>query len=125
VESINDEIEKSITAQKLKSHLPMIALVISFTPFIFFLLTIVGYTFPDIFLLNLLHRFSETILLFSFYGNLFCFIGIIMGIIALCKGKKKIGKKGFVLSIIAILWSSVWIGVIGYIGWLMQSGRFP
>jgi len=115
--------EKAVP-QKRKSCLPGIALAISFTPVLLFLLTIVGYTM-DILLLDLLHAFSETILLYSLSGILFFVASIVIGIIALCKKAHRIGASGRTLSIIAILWSLVCMVGIFWIGHLMNTGRFP
>ena len=115
----------SVESQSRKSRLPLIALAFSLSPILLFLLTIIGYENPDIFLLRMLHWFSETVLLYSMRGVMFFVVGVIISIVALCKGKKQIGRRGLIFSVSAVLWSLFWLWVIFYIGWLMNQGRFP
>lgn len=103
----------------------MIGLALSLSPALLFLLTAIGYGNPNIYVLSMLLWFAETVLIFSGWGVILCAAGLVICVIALCRGKKRIGKRGFTLSIIAILWSLFWISGMFYIGWLMNMGRFP
>ena len=73
--------------EKKEMGLPILALMLGFIPFFSF--------FIAFFL-----RMSSGLLLFSL---IFPILGIIIGIVSLCKGKKRIGMAGVVVSIIAIV----------------------
>jgi len=72
---------------KPKIVLPIIALMLNILPFLLFLMT------PSIIILFLI--------------SIFPFIGFILGIVALCKGKKRIGTPGLVLASLAVAWPLV------------------
>ena len=74
---------------KKSTRLPVIALLLNIIPFILFL----GQ--PDVILLILI--------------SVFPFAGFIVGIVALCYKKERIGKQGVIISIIAIAWPLVFI----------------
>ena len=80
---------KNKVDSKKKLGLPIAALLFNIVPYVLFLME------PNVILLMLM--------------SIFPFIGFIMGIVALCKGKKHIGKSGGIISIIAISWSIVFI----------------
>jgi len=65
--------------------------------------------------------FNSTVLLYmTILGHNFMLMGIIIGVIALCSGKERIGRKGFTLTIVSL---SV-IGVIFLYGWLGDITSF-
>ena len=72
-----------------KLGLPITALLLNIIPYLLFL----GQ--PNVFILLLI--------------GIFPIIGVVVGIVALCFGKKRIGKLGQVFSIIAIAWPIVFI----------------
>lgn len=82
-------------SQKRKNHLPIIALIFSFAPIPLWMLANINIIFVYLF-------FG------SWWGAVFQFIGIIIGISALCMGKKRIGTTGIIYSIIAIIWPFLW-----------------
>lgn len=73
--------------QKAKIGLPIIALALDFAPILF------------VFLASL-HEAFLVLLLIGIFSPI---IGIILGIIALCQGRKRIGTAGIIISIIAII----------------------
>ena len=72
-----------------KLGLPLTALLLNIIPYFLFL----GQ--PNVFILLLI--------------GIFPVIGVVVGIVALCYGKKRIGKLGQVISIIAIAWPIIFI----------------
>ena len=72
-----------------KSHLPLVALLLNIIPFLLFLMG------RDVIFLVLI--------------SIFPISGFIIGMVALCYGKKRIGTSGVVISIIAIAWPLIFI----------------
>ena len=69
--------------------LAILALLFNIIPFVLFLIS------PHLIILLLL--------------SIFPFAGTIMGIAALCQGKKRIGKAGVIISAIAVAWPLVFV----------------
>jgi len=64
-------------------------------------------------------------LFISFPFLFFMVPGILMGVVALYKLRKKISRMGFVISVIAIIWSIAWLLIYIRIFCLMSRGLFP
>jgi len=79
-----------------KSRLPITALLLNIIPFVIFIGN------PDVIVLAVL--------------SIFPFAGFIVGVTALCFGKKRIGKTGMVISIIAVAWPVVFVAAVILIG---------
>ena len=77
---------------KPKLGLPITALALNVIPYIIFVIE------QNVFLLILI--------------GFLPIIGVILGVIALCLGKKRIGKLGVILSIIAVIWPIIFIVTI-------------
>ena len=64
--------------------------------------------------------------LFMSFSILFFMVpGILIGVIALWKLRKNINRVGFVISVVAIIWSIAWLLIYIRIFWLMSRGLFP
>ena len=74
---------------KNKLALPITALLLNIIPYILFL--------------------WEPSIIFLFLIGIFPIAGVLVGIVALCKGRKHIGKQGVILSWAAIAWSIVFL----------------
>ena len=83
---------EGVTANKKKSALPIVALLLNVIPFLYFIWN------PDVIMLFLI--------------SIFPFAGFIAGIVALCSGKKRIGTPGVILSALAIAWPIVFVAVV-------------
>ena len=83
---------ENVVHSKRKLGIPIVALLFNIIPFLLFLMN------PDVILLFLM--------------SIFPIVGLLLGIISLCLGKRRIGKPGVILSIIAIAWPIVFIAVI-------------
>ena len=99
-DDIKDIILTNSEPEKRLSRLPVIALAFSFSPVILRLLSFIE-IIPLIVIVALLF-------LFSWHGAVFQFIGIIMGITSISKGKSQIGTIGLIASLVAILFPLVW-----------------
>ena len=84
----NTDGEDTIQSGK-KSNLPIVALLLNVIPYLLFLAS------RDIIFLILI--------------GIFPIAGFIVGITALCLGKKRIGERGLVISQIAVAWPLVFI----------------
>jgi len=63
--------------------------------------------------------------LFTPFPLLVALVAIVVGVVSLCMGKKRIGKVGIVLSIIAIGLALVLFVLVLWISRLMALGLFP
>ena len=84
--------------RKQNSCLPIIALLFGFAPVI-------------LWLLGWIHDFFWILFFGSMWGIGFQVIGLLLGIISLCKRKKGTDVSGLIFSIIAILSPFIWVVV--------------
>jgi len=91
VDTQNVDYENTTRIEK-KLGLPIVALLLNVLPFIYFVVN------PDVIMLILI--------------SLFPFCGVIIGIVALCYGKKRIGTLGVILSIFAIVWPIIFVAAV-------------
>ena len=85
----SDESSGNLKTSGCIISLPSIALLLNIIPYVLFLW---GRNFMVLILLSI-----------------FPIIGFLVGIIALCFGKKRIGKPGVIISIIAVAWPIVFV----------------
>ena len=91
--------------QNKKIRLPIIALIFGLAPAIFLFsswIPFLGIAFMYLFFA-------------TWWGIYFQIVGLILGIIALCNRKKRIGIIGLIFSIIAILSPFIWCCILYYL----------
>ena len=116
---------EKIVLKERKNCLPGVALAISIFPVLLHLflhrMAMVD-NFDSIRLLDSLQVLCEAIIQHSLNGVLFYIAGIVIGIVALCKNAHRTVKSGRMLSIIAIVLSSFFLGLIFLVRYLMTIG---